>query len=104
MLRNMDLAVSICVCIVPLEMLYAETPDKRLRNAAGEVMKVSQKGIPRDLKAECVIIIPALKNGAFLVGGQYGRGFLPCRRRPERWGPPAGVRIDDAWWGCFKIC
>jgi lipid-binding SYLF domain-containing protein len=84
----MDLAVSICVCIVPLEMLYAETPDKRVRNAAEsfrEVMKVPQKGIPRDLRAECVIINPALKNGAFLVGGNYGRGFLPCRRRSECW-------------------
>jgi hypothetical protein len=45
---------------VPREILYAETLDKRLRSAADsfhEVMKVPEKGIPRDLldKAECVV-------------------------------------------------
>lgn len=100
-------AVVACVCLVPLEVLRAETPDKRLRSAAEsflEVMKVPEKGIPRDLldKAECVVLIPGLKKGAFLVGGKYGRGFVSCRRRSERWGPPAGVRIEGGSYG-FQI-
>jgi lipid-binding SYLF domain-containing protein len=67
-------------------------------------MRVPEKGIPRDLldKAECVVIIPGLKKGAFLVGGKYGRGFVSCRRRSERWGPPAGVRIEGGSYG-FQI-
>jgi SH3 domain-containing YSC84-like protein 1 len=82
----------------------AETPDKRIRNAVDsfqEIMKVPEKGIPHDLldKAECVVIIPGLKKGAFLVGGKYGRGFVSCRRRSERWGPPAGVRIEGGSYG-----
>jgi lipid-binding SYLF domain-containing protein len=101
------IAVIVSVCIVPLEVLCAETPEKRLRTAADsfrEVMKVPEKGIPRDLldKAECVVIIPSLKKGAFLVGGKYGRGFVSCRRRSERWGPPAGVRIEGGSYG-FQI-
>jgi lipid-binding SYLF domain-containing protein len=32
--------------------------------------------IPQDLldKAECVVILPSVKKGAFGVGGSYGRG------------------------------
>jgi len=87
--------------------LFAETPDRRIRSAADsfrEIMKVPEKGIPRNLldKAECVVIIPGLKKGAFLVGGKYGRGFVSCRRRSERWGPPAAVRIEGGSYG-FQI-
>jgi lipid-binding SYLF domain-containing protein len=99
-----------CAIVVPLLLgpsLFAEMPDKLIRNAAEsfqEIMKVPEKGIPRDLldKAECVVIIPGLKKGAFVVGGKYGRGFVSCRRRSERWGPPAGVRIEGGSYG-FQI-
>ena len=30
-------------------------------------------------KAECIIIIPSVLKGAFLVGGSYGRGAMTCR-------------------------
>jgi lipid-binding SYLF domain-containing protein len=101
------IAMVICICFASVEILRAEAPDKRLRSAADsfyEVMKVPEKGIPRDLldKAECVVIIPGLKKGAFLVGGKYGRGFVSCRRRSDRWGPPAGVRIEGGSYG-FQI-
>ena len=74
-------AVIVCVYTVPLEVLRAETPDKRLRSAAEsfrEVTKVPENGIPRDPleKAECAVIVPGLKKGVFLVGGTYGRGSL----------------------------
>jgi hypothetical protein len=100
-------AVIVCVCIVPHEILRAETPDKRLRSAAEpfrKAMKVPEKDLPRDLpdKAECVVIVPGFKKSAFLVGGKYGRGFVSCRRRSERWGPPAGVEIEGGSYG-FQI-
>ena len=57
--------------------MYAqeETPDHRLRNSEAvlhEVMSAPDKAIPRDLlqKAQCVIIVPGLKKGAFLIGGE----------------------------------
>jgi lipid-binding SYLF domain-containing protein len=81
-----------------------KAPDKRIHNATEsvqEIMKVSDKGIPRDLfdKAQCVVIIPNLKKGAFVVGGKYGRGFASCRRKGDGWGPPAGVRIEGGSFG-----
>jgi SH3 domain-containing YSC84-like protein 1 len=61
------------------------SPDKRLQNSVlsfREVMHEPDKGIPRDLldKSRCVVIIPGVKKGAFIVGGKYGRGFVSCRR------------------------
>src|SRR5579885_2849333 len=58
---------------------------KRLRAAAQafkEVMDVPDKTIPQDLlnKAHCIVIIPGLKTGAFIVGGKYGKGFAACRK------------------------
>jgi SH3 domain-containing YSC84-like protein 1 len=92
---------------IPFDAAHAETATARLRSAAEsfrEIMRIPEKGIPRELldKAECVVIIPGLKKGAFLVGGKYGRGFVSCRRRSERWGPPAAVRIEGGSYG-FQI-
>jgi SH3 domain-containing YSC84-like protein 1 len=77
--------------------------DKRIHNAAEsfrDVMKVPEKGIPRDLfdKAQCVVIVPNLIKGAFVVGGKYGRGFASCRKTGG-WSAPAGVRIEGGSWG-----
>ncbi|MGA8554422.1 MAG: hypothetical protein WB630_08380, partial [Candidatus Acidiferrales bacterium] len=49
------------------------TSDERLRNSAialRELMGAPDKGVPRDLfhKAHCIVIIPGLKKGAFIVG------------------------------------
>ncbi|HKC00688.1 MAG TPA: hypothetical protein VKD23_18040, partial [Terriglobales bacterium] len=48
---------------------------------AGEVLKEILNipdDIPQDLldKAECVIVLPSVKKGAFGVGGSYGRGVM----------------------------
>ena len=81
------------------------SPDKRLQNsvlAFREVMHEPDKGIPRDLldKSRCVIIIPGVKKGAFIVGGKYGRGFVSCRRNATgRFGTPAAIRIEGGSYG-----
>src|SRR5712671_6383509 len=69
-----------------------QTPDHRLRTATTvlhEILSAPDKGIPQDLmaKAQCVMIVPGLKKGAFIVGGEYGRGFAFCRR-DEQWEVP----------------
>ena len=93
--------------VLPAAPLRAEMSEQRLKNAADsfrEIMEVPEKGIPRELldRAECLVIIPGLKKGAFLIGGKYGKGFATCRRRAEGWGPPAGVRIEGGSYG-FQI-
>jgi len=83
-------------------------PANRLREAASvfsEVMATPDKGIPQDLleKAHCIVIVPGLKTGAFLVGGKYGKGYLSCRNKNGRgWSAPATVRIEGGSVG-FQI-
>ena len=71
---------------------------QRLENAATvlhEIMATPDKGIPEDLldKANCVVIVPGLKKGAFIVGAQYGKGFVTCRKAGA-WSAPAAVKIE----------
>jgi lipid-binding SYLF domain-containing protein len=85
-----------------------EEPAKRLVEAASvfsEVMATPDKGIPQDLleKAHCIVIVPGLMTGAFIVGGKYGKGYLSCRRKDNSgWSAPAAVRIEGGSVG-FQI-
>src|SRR6266576_2598236 len=65
--------------------LDAKDTEKRVDEAAQvltDIMGSPDKGIPADLlgKAACVVIIPGVKKGAFIVGAKYGRGFIMCRK------------------------
>jgi len=86
----------------------ADTAAERLAASAtvfSEVMSTPDKGIPQDLlaKAQCVVIVPGLKKGAFVVGGQYGRGFAECRHESGTgWGAPGAVRVEGGSVG-FQI-
>jgi SH3 domain-containing YSC84-like protein 1 len=84
-------------------LLAADKSDKdvtrRLAESASvfsEIMATPDKGIPRDLleKAHCVVIIPGMKKGAFIVGAKYGKGFLSCREAGGGWSAPGAVRIE----------
>jgi lipid-binding SYLF domain-containing protein len=84
-------------------MGQAQMPDARLENSAAalrEIMRSPDKSIPRDLidKSQCVVIVPDLLKGAFLVGGKYGRGFAACRHG-NGWSSPAAVRIEGGSFG-----
>jgi lipid-binding SYLF domain-containing protein len=82
--------------------------NKRLGAATAvfsEVMATPDKAIPQDLleKAYCIVIVPDLKTGAFIVGGKYGKGFLLCRSKVRAgWSAPAAVRIEGGSFG-FQI-
>jgi len=68
-------------------------------------MATPDKGIPQDLlnDAHCVVIVPGLKKGAFVVGGEYGRGFVTCRAADHRgWSAPAAVKVEGGSFG-FQI-
>jgi lipid-binding SYLF domain-containing protein len=74
-------------------------PDKRLQDATAvvdEMMGMPDKGVPQSVldKAQCIVVIPGLKKAAFVVGGQYGRGFASCRKAGGGWGAPAAVKIE----------
>jgi SH3 domain-containing YSC84-like protein 1 len=77
----------------------AEVPE-RLQAAADslkEVMGIPDKSIPQDLleRAQCIVIVPGLKKGAFFVGAKYGKGFVSCRRPGGvGWSAPGAVRVE----------
>ena len=69
---------------------------------AGEVLKEIiniPDDIPQDLldKAECVVVLPSVKKGAFGIGGSYGRGVMVCRNGQHytgKWGAPALYALE----------
>ncbi|MEZ5402098.1 MAG: lipid-binding SYLF domain-containing protein [Bryobacteraceae bacterium] len=70
-----------------------------------EVMDTPDKAIPQNLldKAECVVVVPGLKKGAFVIGAKYGRGFVTCRSKGgQGWSAPGAVRVEGGSFG-FQI-
>ena len=85
----------------------ADAPD-RLQAAADslkEVMGIPDKSIPQDLlgRAQCIVIVPGLKKGAFIIGAKYGKGFATCRKATGvGWSAPGAVRVEGGSFG-FQI-
>lgn len=83
----------------------AQNADARLQSAT-EVLKAmthaSDKGIPEDLlnKATCVVVVPNLKKGGFIVGAEYGAGYFSCRKQSGvGWTAPGALRISGGKFG-----
>ena len=102
-LRIASISIACQLLLAPLVMAQEETPDKRLKRSAQTIQEIAMsrdKGIPFKLleKAQCVVIVPDMKKAAFLVGGEYGRGFASCRI-PGSWSAPAPVRLAGGSFG-----
>ena len=95
------------VCLMATLMstaaLAADNPHEAERvEDAGVVLKEILNipdDLPQDLldKAECLIILPSVKKGAFGIGGSYGRGAMICRSGEHftgPWGPPAMYALE----------
>jgi lipid-binding SYLF domain-containing protein len=107
------LSVAVAVVSAPLltelhgSPMFAGDTEKRLDAAANvfsEIMSAPDKGIPEELleKAACVVIVPGVKKGAFIIGAKYGRGFIVCRKPGSGWSAPAGVKVEGGSVG-FQI-
>jgi SH3 domain-containing YSC84-like protein 1 len=100
---NKTAACFLALCLSASAALAAndEREEDRVRDA-GEVMKEILNipdDIPQDLldKAECVVVLPSVKKGAFGVGGSYGRGIMMCRGGEHYtgpWGAPALYALE----------
>jgi len=92
---------------VPL-LAQANNPHAARLEEAGavlqEIMDIKEKSIPQDLldKAECAIVVPGVKSGAFILGGKYGRGFVTCRKEGGGWSAPGAVKVEGGSIG-FQI-
>jgi lipid-binding SYLF domain-containing protein len=64
------------------------------------VMATPDKGIPEEVLsgAKCIVVVPDLIKGGFIIGGKHGRGVASCRT-PEGWSAPAFVSIGGGSWG-----
>ena len=106
-IRNLAVLGS-CVVLGGSAARAATESDKRLEAAAtvfSEVMSVPEKSIPQDLlnKSQCIVLVPGLKKGAFIVGAKYGRGFMLCRKEGGLgWSAPAAIRVEGGSFG-FQI-
>ena len=94
----------VCMASITLAVLFVLIPPRTLAEdkaqkeeqrvtESGEALDAlvnSQSGIPTDLlnKSECVIILPSVKKGGFIVAGQYGKGLMTCR---------TGQKFDGPW-------
>ncbi len=80
--------------------------NERLNSAKAvvqEVMGTPDKAIPQSILAgaQCVVVVPSFKKGAFGVGAQYGQGVATCRTG-HGWSAPVFVRLEGASFG-FQI-
>jgi lipid-binding SYLF domain-containing protein len=59
------------------------------------------KGVPKDVlnDAKCVAVIPKLIKGAFLVGGEHGKGVATCKAGSGSWSGPAPFEVSGISWG-----
>jgi len=96
----------VCLTVVLISSVAAfaandEKEEERVKDA-GQVLKEIldiPDDIPQDLldKAECVVVLPSVKKGAFGIGGSYGRGIMVCRSGPHytgKWGAPALYALE----------
>lgn len=88
-------AIAILISMLVLGIAKAaddEAEQGRLKSS-GEVLKDllnGPSGIPLSVlnKAECVVVLPSVKKGGFIVAGSYGRGAMSCR---------SGENFSGAW-------
>jgi lipid-binding SYLF domain-containing protein len=90
------LVATVTVCAADDE--HEEDRVKDAGTVLKEILNVPED-IPQDLldKAECVIILPSVKKGAFGVGASYGRGVMLCRSGEHykgKWGAPALYALE----------
>jgi len=95
-----------CLVVVAISVIGAASAndvheEERVKDS-GEVLKEILNipdNIPQDLldKAECIVVLPSVKKGAFGIGGSYGRGVMICRSGPHykgKWGAPALYALE----------
>ncbi len=111
MKRAVPVLALAAVCIALAQGSDEKAPEKRhpdadrLKQSAvvfQEVMQAPDKGIPQELidKAQCIVIIPGMKKGAFVFGAKYGKGYFSCRGKGGAgWSAPGAIRTIGGSFG-----
>ena len=99
-------AVAGIILLLSSSALFAQTnkAGKDIQNAVervdkasttlNQIMSIRDKSIPRDLlnKAKAVVVFPGALKGAFIIGGQGGKG-VAVRRIGRGWSAPAFLNM-----------
>jgi SH3 domain-containing YSC84-like protein 1 len=106
---NLILVASIAFAVLCLLMpvtTFADDKEDEVKRVteAGEALPAlvnSESGIPTDLlnKSECVVVLPSVKKGGFIIAAQYGKGLMTCRTGAKFDGPWSAPHHDGIqWW------
>lgn len=106
-------AIVAMLAVLSLGAFAQKQNDKEITNAAktaqkatkalDEIMAIRDRSIPADLlkKAHAVAVFPNVIKGAFIIGGQGGKGLI-VHRVGNTWGPPAMFKLGGGSVG-FQI-
>lgn len=104
LLLAIGVGVLMCAQTALADVTASET--KRLTEATATVRELRaspDNTIPEDLwnRAECVAVVPGLKKAAFIVGGEFGKGVISCKRG-SAWTAPVFIEMEKGSAG-FQI-
>jgi lipid-binding SYLF domain-containing protein len=97
--------ITLIVLLSATAAFAADDAVERINDARAvfeEIMAAPDKGIPRELlaKAHCIVIVPGVKRGGFIVGAQYGKGVATCRQPGGTgWTGVSTVKIEGGSFG-----
>jgi SH3 domain-containing YSC84-like protein 1 len=99
------LCVAACVATAYAASSLADLKDRmeKARLVIDQLSQTPDSGVPDSIirRAVCVAVVPSLKKGAFIVGGQYGQGVVTCRTG-HGWSGPVFIRMAGGSFG-FQI-
>jgi lipid-binding SYLF domain-containing protein len=80
-----------------------EEATERLQKATEVLHQLTDtpdRGIPEEVLAgaKCIVIVPHLVKGGFIVGGKHGKGVASCRIS-SGWSAPAFITVGGGSWG-----
>ena len=102
-MRTIGSVMTVVATVATLGADLSTAQTRRIQEAAAvlkEIHAAPDKDIPQELwdRAKCVIVVPSMKKAAFVVGGEYGKGLMSCRKGAE-WTSPVFMEIGKGSWG-----
>ena len=104
-MKKIALILAAAFILGPITATAGDVEDRVVRSAIvmREVMGIREKGIPQDLidKCHCVIVIPSMLEGGFMLAGNYGKGVMACRldEGAGPWSAPSMTMIGGGSFG-----
>jgi SH3 domain-containing YSC84-like protein 1 len=96
-----------CICAMFSTSVFAASTRRDLQDRVDAakatidaIMGAQDNTIPSNIlkMATCVGVVPGLKKGAFVWGGQYGQGVVTCRTG-HGWSAPVFIRMAGGSFG-----